>query len=158
MKTGIIFEKKNSCYNPRMAIWIERESERSPAERTKNGGPQWLPVQAGKTTTGHSTHAAQGFRRNKSHKIYALTPAYSETQNKERICAIIKSLEGFKVHQSWETSPIESPARLNALPFPRFIRHLKLLPSSESLAFDWRSLHLPRTQVMHPSPTPFILK
>lgn len=30
----------------------------------------------------------------------------------------------------------ESPARLYTLPFPRFIRHLKLLPSSESLAFD----------------------
>lgn len=66
-------ERKNSCCNPRMAIWIERVCEKSPAERTKNGGPPWLPVQGRENNDWPLYARTTRFSTKQSHKIYALT-------------------------------------------------------------------------------------
>ncbi len=158
MTIGIIFGKKNNSRNPPMAIWMERESvRRAQQSALKMEDRHGCQRKAGKTTTGHYTHTPQPFSTKQSRKTCALTSLQSKRNKNELFRSITVTQEALKVHQSWDTSAIKSPAKLNALPFPRFIRHLKLLPSSESLAFDWRSLHLPRAQVMHESPTPSIL-
>lgn len=57
---------------------------------------------------------------------------------------------------SVEKQTRETVRRSPIAPFPRLSRHLELLPSSESFAFDWRYFHLHHTQVIF-SPTPFIM-
>lgn len=52
---------------------------------------------------------------------------------------------------SVEKQARETVWRKPMAPFPRLSRHLELLPSSESFAFDWRYFHLPHTQVMSKS-------
>lgn len=57
-----------------MAIWMEREGEReyekSPAERTKNGGPPWLPVQG---------------RENNDWPLYAHTTAFFDETKSQNV-------------------------------------------------------------------------
>ena len=75
---------------------------------------------------------------------------------KQRLSDRIRRLSVKIKRRSTEKHARQTIRREPVATFPRLSRHLELLPSSESFAFDGRYFHLPYTQVMI-SPTPFLL-
>ncbi|CAB1415654.1 unnamed protein product [Pleuronectes platessa] len=67
---------------------------------------------------------------------------------KRRLSDYIRRLSVKIKRRSTEKQARQTIRRELVATFPRLSRHLELLPSSESFAFDGRYFHLPYTQVM----------
>lgn len=93
------------------------------------------------STTQHSRLASAQKSARKRHKM----PKYTQKQRSDDLMRQLGHI--FKQFRSKKRTN-ENVWRKPIAAFPRLSRHLELLPSSESFAFDWRYFHLHHTQVM----------
>lgn len=130
---------------------VKTQSDRR-EQHTKNGGAPWLPEPSMENNDKHSpAQTAQSARKSaqKQHK----TPKFPlKHRSYDQIHWFLIRIKQFRSKNRQGKQSDETPIP----PFPRLSRHLELLPSSESFAFDWRYFHLHHTQVIF-SPTPFIM-
>lgn len=155
MKVNIRGEKNINRILKRQHKWSWYERLELFTEQTKNGGAPWLP-DLGREDNDSRIHSVK--------PIYTTKNELNKSSKPNLLFTIVlvfilnKKIFIERHIPAWFHEKEKGWRKPNELfPFPRLIRHLELLPSSESFAFDWRYFHLPHTQVMSQSPTPFIL-
>lgn len=132
-------------------ICCQSQSDRQ-EQHTKNGGAPWLPEPSMENNDKHYPAPDGSVGSKFSTKNTQNVQNSVETPTVRSNQMISNQSQAVSVEKQTGETVRRSPM----FPFPRLSRHLELLPSSESFAFDWRYFHLHQTQVIF-SPTPFIM-
>lgn len=137
------------CLNPErlQAFWVffychSRSDRRE--QHSKNGGAPWLPEPCIENNDEHSPAQTTRIGSKISTKTPQNTPIYTKTAIGLCYASVRTQKRAVSVRKNNKRKRRRKPIAA----FPRLSRHLELLPSSESFAFDWRYFHLHHTQVM----------